>query len=184
MPKDNSAILPRASSLPAWLHAELRSDHAGETGAVWLYLGLLKFSRDPEVIAFAQVHLETERAHLDFFEAWLEKEDKSMLIPLWRLAGGILGAIAAFGGRNMVFVTVSAVENFVMCHYDAQIKALEQHHLHPEISQLLKTFNADEDMHRRDAEDRIDLNEPPASRLWRVLITKGSDLSVKAAKRI
>ena len=40
------AALP-LRDLPAWLEAELRSDHAGETGAVLIYRGILAFSRDP-----------------------------------------------------------------------------------------------------------------------------------------
>jgi demethoxyubiquinone hydroxylase (CLK1/Coq7/Cat5 family) len=35
-----SAVLTPAS-MPAWLVADLRSDQAGETGAVWIYRGVL-----------------------------------------------------------------------------------------------------------------------------------------------
>ncbi len=125
MTENRAAALPSMASLPRWLRGELRSDHAGETGAVWLYLGMIRCSRDPEVIDFAWSHLETEREHLHLFDAWLEPEDKSLLIPVWRLAGWILGAIAAMGGRNMTYVTVSAVEKFVVGHYEDQINALE-----------------------------------------------------------
>ena len=125
MTENRVAALPSMASLPRWLRGELRSDHAGETGAVWLYLGMIRCSRDPEVIDFASSHLETEREHLHLFDAWLEPEDKSLLIPVWRLAGWILGAIAATGGRNMTYVTVGAVEKFVVGHYEDQINALE-----------------------------------------------------------
>ena len=113
----NLAALPRPSSLPDWLRAELRSDHAGETGAVWLYDGILRWSRNPEVIAFATTHLETERRHLGHFEAWLSAKDKSVLTPLWRLAGFILGSLAVFGGAHVVYLTIEIVETFVIEHY-------------------------------------------------------------------
>jgi ubiquinone biosynthesis monooxygenase Coq7 len=34
------------SEMPAWLIGELRSDHAGETGAVMIYRGILAFCKD------------------------------------------------------------------------------------------------------------------------------------------
>ena len=183
MTENRAAALPSMASLPRWLRGELRSDHAGETGAVWLYLGMMRCSRDPEVIDFAWSHLETEREHLHLFDAWLEPEDKSLLIPVWRLAGWILGAIAAIGGRNMTYETVSAVENFVVGHYEDQINALEASRLHPEVSAVLKRFNADETAHQRDADKRVWREENSATRVWQALIASGSTLAVMTARR-
>ena len=184
MTEDKAAALPRIASFPRWLRGELRSDHAGETGAVWLYLGMIRFSRDPEVIDFAWAHLETEREHLNLFDAWLASGDKSRLIPVWRLAGWMLGAIAAIGGRNMTYLTVSAVEKFVVGHYEDQINALEGNRLHPEVSAVLKRFSADENAHRREADERVWREENSATRLWRMLIASGSSLAVMTARRL
>ena len=49
---------PRVSKA---LAGDLRSDQAGETGAVWIYRGLLAVSRDAGVREFAQRHLVTEK---------------------------------------------------------------------------------------------------------------------------
>ena len=38
------------SATEHWLAAELRSDHAGETGAVAIYNGILRATHDPELI--------------------------------------------------------------------------------------------------------------------------------------
>jgi hypothetical protein len=73
--------------LPEWLQSELRSDHAGKTGAVWSYCGILQCCRDPVVSAFAAEHLETEQGHLALFEQWLPVSLKSVLLPAWRLSG-------------------------------------------------------------------------------------------------
>ena len=56
----NSAV---TIAVPMDLMPELRTDHAGETGAVWIYRGVLAVSRDPALRAFAQRHLATERRH-------------------------------------------------------------------------------------------------------------------------
>ena len=34
------------------------SDHAGEAGAVMIYRGILKLTKDPEIAEFAKNHLE------------------------------------------------------------------------------------------------------------------------------
>ena len=44
--------------------AELRSDHAGETGAVCIYEGILAISQSTELRAFAESHLRAEQIHL------------------------------------------------------------------------------------------------------------------------
>ena len=51
------AALPPVSVLPHWLRADLRSDHAGETGAVYFYRGVLDVATDPAVRDFAEEHL-------------------------------------------------------------------------------------------------------------------------------
>ena len=56
-------------------------NHAGETGAVWIYKGVLAISRNAEIRAFAEHHLATEETHLGFFEDWLTSRQKSLLLP-------------------------------------------------------------------------------------------------------
>ncbi|MEL0218890.1 MAG: demethoxyubiquinone hydroxylase family protein, partial [Gammaproteobacteria bacterium] len=81
---DNAvAALNRAE----WLTAALRTDHAGEYGAVCLYQGILRVTRDPVIIEFARKHLETETTHLERIEALLDPKDLTRLLPLWRVAG-------------------------------------------------------------------------------------------------
>ena len=40
--------------LPEWVFAHLRTDHAGEVGAVCIYQSVLQFARDPKLRAFAE----------------------------------------------------------------------------------------------------------------------------------
>jgi demethoxyubiquinone hydroxylase (CLK1/Coq7/Cat5 family) len=137
----------RSRTSPPQLLRELRSDHAGETGAVWIYRGILKVTRDPGVQHFAQTHLQTEREHLAFFERWLPRECNSLLLPLWRASGFLLGAFCALFGPRFVFVTIEAVERFVVAHSQQQIDSLPmqggtQHPLAQLLSHLQTTINA------------------------------------------
>ncbi len=65
----------------------LRSDHAGETGAVAIYRGVLAVARDRNLRAFAQRHLATEAGHLEIMEALVRRAQRSRLLPVWRMAG-------------------------------------------------------------------------------------------------
>ena len=47
----------------SFIRGELRASHAGETGAVWIYRGILlvnRLKRDPDIKIFALHHLATE----------------------------------------------------------------------------------------------------------------------------
>ena len=94
----------------------LRSDHAGELGAVNIYKGILCCARDPEIVAFANCHLEVESKHLASVESILIREKRSILSPLWVVAGRLLGLMAVFGGKNFLFSTIASVEEFVVEH--------------------------------------------------------------------
>jgi len=115
----------RDPSLPAEMLPALRSDHAGETGAVWIYRMMLVLNRDPGLRLLLEEHAEQERQHLDAFNALLPWRDRSRLLVLWRVAGAITGAVAALGGRRLSLQTIAAVERFVDQHYLEQIESLQ-----------------------------------------------------------
>lgn len=178
----NAATRP---ALPAWLVAELRSDHAGETGAVRIYDGILAVSRDPAVRDFAGRHRAAEQGHLHLLEGLLPRQDRSRLLPLWRVAGWLTGALPALFGPRAVFATVDAVESFVDRHYHAQTERLEREEILPEVHALLERCREEEVHHRDEAREA---GEGPAYgvllRAWGGLVGLGAAAAVSAAKRI
>ena len=122
---DKSTFKVSPRTVPSWLVPELRSDHAGETGAVFIYKGILAVNRCKEIQNFALCHLETEQKHLQRFEEILDPGFKSRLLPLWRLAGFLTGAIPAIFGAQAVYHTIESVEAFVETHYQQQIERLK-----------------------------------------------------------
>jgi ubiquinone biosynthesis monooxygenase Coq7 len=176
--------LPAAETLPSWLLGELRSDHAGETGAVYIYRGILALCRDPATRSFAEEHLKTEEVHLDAFERWLQPQHKSILIPLWRIAGWTLGAVSLLGGRRGVFLTIEAVETFVVQHYQQQLDAIGDSEELATVGALLARFMHDEDHHRDDAAQRK-IGEPGViARLWTGVVGGGSAGAVVVSRRV
>ncbi len=142
----------------------MRSDHAGETGAVCIYNGILAISRDPDpaVRDFATRHRETEQGHLDLLEGLLPPADRSKLLPIWRVAGWLTGALPALFGPRAVFATVDAVETFVDHHYRAQTDRLAAEGILPEIHAALERCR-EEEVHHRD-EAREAATAPPMAR--------------------
>ncbi len=115
------------SSWPAHITKELRSDHAGEVGAVQIYRGMLAVSRNAELRRFAEHHLATEQAHLTTIELHLPRAHHSRLLGAWRVAGWFTGALPALFGARAAYATVAAVETFVNQHYASQIAWIDTH---------------------------------------------------------
>ncbi len=166
------------------LVGDLRSDHAGETGAVWIYRGLLAVSRDAGVREFAKRHLVTEQGHLDKVEAVLPWPQRSRLLPGWRVAGFATGALPALFGPRAVYATIAAVETFVDQHYQHQIDKLANRPEHAQLLAMLVECQQDECEHRDEA---LALqNQPPGLllRSWCKLVGSGSSAAVGLARRI
>ena len=166
------------------LVGDLRSDHAGETGAVWIYRGLLAVSRDMGVREFAKRHLATEQDHLDKIETVLPWPQRSRLLPGWRVAGFVTGALPALFGPRAVYATIAAVETFVDQHYQHQIDKLERQPGQAELLALMRQCQQDECAHRDEA---LALqNHPPGLllRAWCRLVGTGSSAAVALARRI
>ncbi|MEL6507096.1 MAG: demethoxyubiquinone hydroxylase family protein [Pseudomonadota bacterium] len=169
---------------------DLRTDHAGETGAVYIYRGILAVSRDANVIAFARDHLATESQHLKLIEEILPRDKRSRLIPVWKLAGWMTGFLPALFGPRVVFKTIEAVETFVDQHYQEQIDYLNEINLHADLKNLLEICQADEQHHRDEAGAFAEAGATPGTAkaplitLWTKLVGWGSQSAVAAARYI
>jgi ubiquinone biosynthesis monooxygenase Coq7 len=170
--------------LPARVFADLRTDHAGEVGAVCIYQGVLLFARDPALRAFAQHHLTTEQKHLRLISAWLPSARRSRLLPLWRLAGFLTGALPALFGPRAVYATIEAVETFVDHHYEEQIRALASQPGLSDLRQTLLDCQADEVAHRDEAAARGPSRPGVVLRAWCAMVGAGSSAAVALIRHI
>lgn len=197
----NSAV---TLAVPMDLMPELRTDHAGETGAVWIYRGVLAITRDAALRGFAQRHLATEQEHLRLICELVPPRQRSHLLIPWRIAGFLTGALPALFGPRAVYGTIAAVETFVDRHYEDQIRALEGRPEYTALRDLLLSCQADECHHRDEARAlaagaagaaastaaRAGLKAEPAAqarpglilRAWCAVVAWGSETAVKVAR--
>jgi ubiquinone biosynthesis monooxygenase Coq7 len=172
-------------TLPAWVLADLRTDHAGEVGAVCIYHGVLQFARDPGLRTFAEHHLATERKHLRLIAGWLPPAHHSRLLPLCRLAGFLTGALPSLFGPKAVYATIEAVETFVNHHYEEQVLALALQTDLSDLRQTLLDCQADEVAHRDEA---AAARGPSQSnwvlRAWCAMVGAGSKVAVSLIRHI
>ena len=167
------------NTLSKSLRRDLRSDHAGETGAVMIYNGILAVSRDPALRSFASTHLKTEQKHLAFFDSWLSKEDKSRLLLLWSLSGYLLGAFAALISKRLTYYTIEIVEQFVVEHYESQILTAPR-----DLREILLKLQAEEKEHQLEAITLQDDSQSQVRKFWGLVVDAGSRLAVNVARLI
>jgi demethoxyubiquinone hydroxylase (CLK1/Coq7/Cat5 family) len=175
---------PLANDWPRWLQRDLRSDHAGETGAVAIYRGVLAVTHDAKVRRFARRHLSTELRHLRRIERVLPASRRSRLLPAWRIAGWLTGVLPALVGPDAVYATVAAVETFVDQHYADQVERLDVHGKHSDMRALLERCRQDEVAHRDEAEAALMAPPGVTLRLWTYVVGAGSAAAVILARRI
>lgn len=158
--------------MPRWVKTEMRTNHAGEFGAVRIYEGSLKglrlhhalLSREPvcsKAVEFLEEHMENEQKHLTLMEELTAPElmgpgARTRLIPIWRLAGLLTGFLPALvSGRRGIYHTISAVETFVEEHYLDQIVRMKNEKVTPHLRARLESCCEDEVEHREEAEQAL-----------------------------
>lgn len=167
--------------IPKFMIPHLRTNHAGETGAVFIYKAILMFSRDEKLKIFAKNHLKTESEHLRLLNSILPLNERSKLTFFWKICGFLTGSIPALVSSKLVYITIFYVETFVEMHYQHQIDLLKKSY--PTLRKNLISLKGDEIQHKDDAFKEINsINF--FEKFWSSLVTNGSSFAVKISKII
>ena len=169
--------------IPNVIIPDLRTDHAGETGAVFIYKGILLVSKDKEIIEFAENHLLTEQKHLELIEKLLPDNEKSKLLFLWKFLGLLTGLVPALFGKKFIYATIYYVESFVEKHYDEQILKLRKRKNSLKLIQFLETLKNDEVSHKEDSLKRFSKSSF-LLKIWGKIVEIGSKTAVSISYRI
>ncbi|XP_047123576.1 5-demethoxyubiquinone hydroxylase, mitochondrial isoform X1 [Hydra vulgaris] len=126
----------------------LRVDHAGEMGADRIYAGQMAVLKDSEYGSVINKMWIQEKEHLKKFNELLPKYKirPSALLPLWNVAGFVLGAGTALMGKEAAMACTIAVEEVIGQHYDSQLRELltENPERYKELLEVLQKFRDDE----------------------------------------
>lgn len=128
------------SAVSAQLDTIIRVDHAGELGADRIYAGQMAVLGNTSKGPMIQHMWEQEKVHKAKFEELIRKHRvrPTVMVPIWNVAGFVLGATTALMGDKAAMACTVAVEHVIVNHYNEQIREL----LHdPETNrELLETI--------------------------------------------
>ena len=172
-------------SIPKNMVGWMRSNHAGETGAVWIYLGAKCIFWNKKIKLMSKEHYQTEKNHLIIMNHLLSNKSKSKLLILWRILGFSLGFISALLGYRFFCVTIQSVESFVEQHYREQIEFLYKKSISFDLLKVLEMCCDEEVEHQNDAKMQKGLDKNSFfENMWSNLIGSGSNVAVNVSKLI
>jgi len=122
--------------LRAILDRMIRVDHAGEFGANRIYAGQLAVLGKTKSGPLIQHMWDQEKEHLRIFEKLIVKHRvrPTALLPLWNIAGYLLGAGTSLLGPRGAMACTVAVESVITEHYNNQIRLLMSRPDDPEVN--------------------------------------------------
>lgn len=124
-------------------------NHAGEYGAQAIYEGQLAAIKDPNFKALIKEMLNQELVHLAYFETQIKEgaSKPTILIPLWKILGNIMGFLSAKYGAKSAMMLTEAVEEVIVEHYMEQIDYLEKTDKDSLLLKQIKQFKEEEAEH-------------------------------------
>eukprot|EP00063_Salmo_salar_P011399 XP_013986234.1 PREDICTED: 5-demethoxyubiquinone hydroxylase, mitochondrial-like isoform X1 [Salmo salar] len=178
---------PRDEAEKALLHSMLRVDHAGEYGANRIYAGQMAVLGRTQTGPLIQEMWDQEKKHLAKFNEILAENRvrPTLLLPLWNVAGFLLGAGTALLGKEGAMACTVAVEESISEHYNSQIRALmeEDPDRYVELLKLIKEFRDDE-MEHHDTGLEHDAESLPGYKLLKSAIQLGCTAAIFASQRL
>lgn len=175
--------LPGDPTAEELVHRIIRVDHAGEYGAVRIYAGQLAVLGHTDKAALLEHMAEQERGHLETFSRLVVERGvrPTAMLPLWHVAGYVLGATTALLGPRAAMACTVAVEEAIDEHYRDQAEALGEDER--ELRETIERFRAEE-LEHRDIGLAHEAELAPAYRLLSAIIKAGCRLAIRISERV
>jgi 3-demethoxyubiquinol 3-hydroxylase len=172
----------------------LRVNHAGEHGAISIYMMQIAWARRhaPEILAWLDETVGHERAHRELFRSAMPTRSAKpcRLMSVWSVGGTALGWITRMG-RAGVMACTAAVERTVHQHLVEQQAFLMLHDA--ELLSIVQRVQSDEDEHLAHAEANLKVGGWIAQLIYPIvgaatellifLSTRGDSLRLRSAMR-
>ncbi|XP_030638040.1 NADPH-dependent 3-demethoxyubiquinone 3-hydroxylase, mitochondrial [Chanos chanos] len=178
---------PRDKEEKILLDSMLRVDHAGEYGANRIYAGQMAILGRTQAGPLIQQMWDQEKEHLRKFDEILgeNRVRPTLLLPVWNIAGFLLGAATALLGKEGAMACTVAVEESISEHYNSQIRTLMEAdpERYMELLQLIKEFRDDE-LEHHDTGLEHDAESVPGYLLLKTLIQTGCKAAIYVSQRL
>ncbi|KAK0088449.1 hypothetical protein PV325_011978 [Microctonus aethiopoides] len=134
------------------LDAIIRVNHAGELGADRIYAGQMAVLGKTSVGPTIEHMWEQEKVHRAKFEELIQKYRvrPTAMLPIWNVAGFLLGAGTAMLGEKAAMACTVAVETVIVEHYNDQLRVLLEDlnkNENNELMETIKKFRDEEQEH-------------------------------------
>lgn len=148
--KFNNFVASSKYSTKSKIDEIIRVNHAGELGADRIYAGQMAILGGTSKGPLIQHMWEQEKKHRQKFEELIPKHRirPTVMVPIWNIAGFILGASTALMGDKAAMACTVAVETVIVEHYNDQIRTLiEDPETNKELLETIKQFRDEEQEH-------------------------------------
>lgn len=128
----------------------IRVDHAGELGADRIYAGQMAVLGNTKLGPLIQHMWDQEKVHKATFERLITKHRvrPTAFVPIWNVAGFMLGAGTALMGEKAAMACTVAVESVIVEHYNDQLRTLmADPEKNKELLQVIQKFRDEEQEH-------------------------------------
>ncbi|KAG8240339.1 hypothetical protein J437_LFUL000814 [Ladona fulva] len=111
---------------PKEIEEMIRVNHAGELGADRIYAGQMAVLGKTSSGPLIQHMWDQEKAHRATFERIIHERRvrPTVMVPIWNVAGFVLGAGTALLGPKAAMACTVAVETVIVEHYNDQLRKL------------------------------------------------------------
>uniref|UniRef100_T1DHM9 5-demethoxyubiquinone hydroxylase, mitochondrial n=1 Tax=Crotalus horridus TaxID=35024 RepID=T1DHM9_CROHD len=165
----------------------IRVDHAGEYGANRIYAGQMAVLGRSSVGPVIRQMWEQEKDHLKQMKDLmiLYRVRPTILLPVWDVAGYMLGAGTALLGKKAAMACTVAVEESIADHYNNQIRVLveEDPEKYKELLQIIKKLRDEETQHHDTGLD-YDAELTPGYSVLKNAIQLGCKAAIFLSERI
>lgn len=164
----------------------IRVDHAGELGADRIYAGQMAILGKTKAGPTIQHMWDEEKVHKAKMEELINKYRvrPTVLVPLWNVAGFMLGAGSALFGEKAAMACTTAVESVIVEHYNDQIRELlEDQESDKELVDILTKFRDDEQVHH-DTGLQHGAEQAPLYKVMSEVVKFGCRTAIKISEKI
>jgi len=177
----------QAAANKAAIDRIIRVDHAGELGADRIYAGQHAVLGKTSVGPVIQHMWDQEKEHKAKFEQLIPqyRVRPTVFVPLWNIAGYVLGAGTAMIGKEAAMACTVAVETVITDHYNSQLRELISmgEEENKELIEVVKKFR-DEEMEHHDTGLAHDAELAPAYQAMSQVIMVGCKAAVWISEKV